>query len=170
MSLTAKDVAEIQKLLEDSSFDELDLELDGMKLSLKRAGARAATPPADEAREKPRRLRLQDAGVVGAAVAAVPASPAVPSRDPNVHDVEAPQLGTFYRAPKPGAAPYVDVGSRVEEGTIIGLIEVMKLMNTVRSGVSGSVVEIVARDGALVEYGETLLRVRVAAPEEAAHG
>jgi acetyl-CoA carboxylase biotin carboxyl carrier protein len=69
-------------------------------------------------------------------------------------------LGTFYRAPKPGEPPYVEVGSRVEPETIVGIIEVMKLMNTVRAGVRGTVAEIPGRDGILVEYGETLLRVR----------
>ncbi len=71
----------------------------------------------------------------------------------------APLLGTFYRAPKPGAPPFVEVGAKVEPDTIIGIIEVMKLMNTVRAGVRGEVREIRARDGSLVEYGETLLRI-----------
>jgi len=73
--------------------------------------------------------------------------------------VSAPLLGTFYRAPKPGAAAFVEVGSQVEEDTIIGIIEVMKLMNTVRAGVRGKVTQILSGDGALVEYGETLMRV-----------
>jgi acetyl-CoA carboxylase biotin carboxyl carrier protein len=74
-------------------------------------------------------------------------------------NVTAPLLGTFYRAPKPGAPPFVEIGSAVEKETIIGIIEVMKLMNTVRAGTSGRVVDILAQDGALVEYGETLMRV-----------
>ncbi|MGH8258109.1 MAG: acetyl-CoA carboxylase biotin carboxyl carrier protein, partial [Steroidobacteraceae bacterium] len=78
---------------------------------------------------------------------------------PGVHEVTAPLLGTFYRAPKPGAPPFVEVGAQVEEETIIGIIEVMKLMNTVRAGARGRVTEILAHDGALVEYGEPLLRV-----------
>jgi acetyl-CoA carboxylase biotin carboxyl carrier protein len=76
-----------------------------------------------------------------------------------LQDVAAPLLGTFYRAPKPGADPYVAAGSAVREDTIIGIIEVMKLMNTVRAGVVGTVAEILADDGALVEYGQVLLRV-----------
>ena len=68
-------------------------------------------------------------------------------------------LGTFYRSPKPGAPPFVAVGSAVEEDTIVGIIEVMKLMNTVRAQVRGTVAEFLAADGALVEYGEVLLRV-----------
>ena len=73
--------------------------------------------------------------------------------------MRAPLLGTFYRAPKPGAPPFVEAGARVEANTIVGIIEVMKLMNTVRAGVRGVVREIRARDGVLVEYGETLLTV-----------
>jgi biotin carboxyl carrier protein len=73
--------------------------------------------------------------------------------------VTAPLLGTFYRAPKPGAPPFVERGSTVEPDTVIAIIEVMKLMNSVRAGVHGTVVEILPADGALVEYGETLLRV-----------
>ncbi len=69
-------------------------------------------------------------------------------------------LGIFYRAPKPGEPPFVEVGSKVGEDTVIGIIEVMKLMNTVHAGVKGTVVEILAANGALVEYGEVLLRVR----------
>ena len=71
-------------------------------------------------------------------------------------------LGTFYRSPKPGEPPFVVPGSEVEEGTVVGIIEVMKLMNSVRAGVRGTVIEIPIVDGALVEYGETLLRIRKA--------
>ena len=73
--------------------------------------------------------------------------------------MNAPLLGTFYRAPKPGAPPFVELGARVEPETVIGIIEVMKLMNAVRAGVRGVVREIRARDGTLVEYGETLLLI-----------
>ncbi|MFO1402402.1 MAG: biotin/lipoyl-containing protein [Steroidobacteraceae bacterium] len=80
--------------------------------------------------------------------------------DPSTSEVSSPLLGTFYRAPKPGAPPFVDVGSLVEPDTVIAIVEVMKLMNTVRAGVHGTVSEILARDGELVEYGQALLRVR----------
>ena len=77
-------------------------------------------------------------------------------------DVPSPLLGIFYRAPKPGEAAFIEVGAQVEEDTVIGIIEVMKLMNSVRSGVKGEVVEILAANAGLVEYGETLVRVRPA--------
>ena len=148
MSLTARDIAEITRLLEDSRFDELELEIDGMKIHLRRSGA---APSADEKGAR--------AGLAPDKSPAVPASAASPVTDPALAAVKAPLLGTFYRAPKPGAPPFVDVGARVEGDTIVGIIEVMKLMNTVRAGVSGTVREFRARDGALVEYGEVLLTV-----------
>ena len=147
MSLTAADVAEIMRLVEESAFDELTLEMDGIKLSLRRGGAPSvAAPP-----------------VVNVAPVSAPVQEAPPKAviaDPNIQEVPAPLLGTFYRSPKPGAPPFVEVGSQVEEETIVGIIEVMKLMNSVRAGVRGTVTEIVPADGSLVEYGATLLRVR----------
>jgi acetyl-CoA carboxylase biotin carboxyl carrier protein len=146
MTLTARDIAEITRLLEDSSFDELDLEIDGLKIRLRRSGApppRSAAQPAAPSPTRP---------------ASMPAAPAaVPTEDPSLIVVRAPLLGTFYRAPRPGAPPFVEVGGSVEPDTTVGIIEVMKLMNTVRAGARGVVREVRARDGVLVEYGETLL-------------
>ena len=85
-----------------------------------------------------------------------------PSSDPNATDVPSPLLGIFYRAPKPGEPAFIEVGAQVEEDTVIGIIEVMKLMNSVRAGVKGEVTQILAANAALVEYGETLIRVRPA--------
>lgn len=79
--------------------------------------------------------------------------------------VAAPFMGTFYRAPKPGAPPFVQLGQHVEPDSIVGLIEVMKLMNSVYAGCSGTIVEISAQDGQLVAKGQVLLRF---APQSAA--
>ena len=153
MSLTAADVAEIMRLVEQSGFDELTLEMEGTRISLRRGGA-AGVPPATAAPlEAPAPLPA-----VSAPAAAQPA-PAAAS-EPGLQDLKSPLLGTFYRAPKPGAPPFVEVGSQVEEETIVGIIEVMKLMNTVRAGLRGTVAQIVVGDGVLAEYGETLMRVR----------
>jgi len=156
VTLTAKDVAEITRLLEQSSFDELYLEIDGVKLNLKRrTGGSAAPAPLDGAAPSAPARAAAPTG----APAAAPTPAASPAEDPDAVSVTAPLLGTFYRAPKPGAPPFVEVGSAVQEDSIIGIIEVMKLMNTVRAGVRGRVTQILGRDGTLVEYGETLLRV-----------
>lgn len=154
MSLTAKDVAEIMRLLESSSFDSLSLEINGVKLNLQRGSAapvpQVATPAL--AVQPPAESQLQPA----------PPAPRKAKRpsEPGLAEVASPLLGIFYRAPKPGEPPFVEVGARVEEETVIGIIEVMKLMNSVHAGVKGEVAEILADNGALVEYGEILIRVR----------
>jgi acetyl-CoA carboxylase biotin carboxyl carrier protein len=75
-------------------------------------------------------------------------------------DITSPMLGTFYRAPKPGSAPFVDIGSAVDEDSVIAIIEVMKLMNTVRAGARGVITQILPADETLVEFGEVLMRMR----------
>ena len=149
MSLTARDVAEITKLLEDSSFDELDLEIDGLKIHLRRSGAPARNGDIPDLSASRAKGDVPEAG----------ASSVGTGMSPFLSEVRAPLLGTFYRAPKPGAPPFVEVGATVAPDTVIGIIEVMKLMNAVRAGVAGVVREIRARDGALVEYGEILLLI-----------
>ncbi|HXX44232.1 MAG TPA: acetyl-CoA carboxylase biotin carboxyl carrier protein [Candidatus Acidoferrales bacterium] len=149
MTLTAKDVAEIMRLLEQSSFDSLSLEIDGVKLNLQRGSAvpvhqaPAAAAPQPAASPQP-----------------APTRKTKPPSEPGLAEVASPLLGIFYRAPKPGEPPFVEVGSKVNEETVVGIIEVMKLMNSVHAGVKGEVVEILAVNGTLVEYGEVLLRVR----------
>ncbi len=71
-------------------------------------------------------------------------------------------LGTFYRSPKPARPPFVEVGASVTEDSIVAIIEVMKLMNTVRAGVRGTITEIIPGDGTLVEYDQPILRIRKA--------
>ncbi len=146
MTLTAKDVAEIMRILEESSFDQLTLEMNGVKLSLQRGSVlpqvsdplAVASPPPNS----PLQPRAQ-----------------LPS-EPGLLEIPAPLLGIFYVAPKPGQPPFVELGSKVAEQTMVGIIEVMKLMHTVCAGVKGEVVEILVKNGAAVEYGEVLMRVR----------
>jgi len=158
VSLTSKDVAEITRLLEDSSFSELHLELDGLKLSLSRQAPSADAALPERAGSPSVMAPAMPSAVPPSSGTATPAAEYPRSSD-SVHVVVAPLLGTFYRAPKPGSAPFVQAGSMVEENTIVGIIEVMKLMNTVRAGAKGSVREILAIDGVLVEFGQPLLRI-----------
>ncbi|HEY6444418.1 MAG TPA: acetyl-CoA carboxylase biotin carboxyl carrier protein [Candidatus Acidoferrales bacterium] len=150
MTLSAKDVADIMRLLEQSSFDNLSLEMNGVKLNLQRGSAVPVQQP-----------------TVPSAAAEPQAQPAHPVQrkvksptEPGLAEVASPLLGIFYRAPKPGEPPFVEVGSKVTEDTVVGIIEVMKLMNSVCAGVKGEVVEILAENEALVEFDEILLRVR----------
>jgi acetyl-CoA carboxylase biotin carboxyl carrier protein len=80
-----------------------------------------------------------------------------------VHTIAAPILGTFYRAPAPGAPPYVEVGANVDVDTVVCLIEVMKMMNPIPAGVTGTIAEVCVENAELVEYGAPLFLVRSAA-------
>jgi acetyl-CoA carboxylase biotin carboxyl carrier protein len=159
VTLTAADVAEIMRLVEQSKFDELNLEIDGVKLILRRSASggmmRSATASA------PSEAAVATAARAGAASARSAAPAAAGPVDKNLKEITSPMLGTFYRAPKPGSAPFVEIGSAVEEDSVIAIIEVMKLMNTVRAGVKGVVTEILPADEALVEFGQVLMRARV---------
>jgi len=156
MSLTAKDVAEIMRLLEESSFDTLSLEIDGMKLNLQRTSAKPARQSADGTGAPMKAESQLRASAPPARMAKKHKAPS----EPGLCEVPSPLLGIFYRAPRPGEPPFVEAGSHVEEDTVIGIIEVMKLMNTVVAGVKGEVREILVENGAAVEYGEILVRVR----------
>ena len=144
MTLTAKDVAEIMRILEESSFEELSLELDGVKLRLQRTSAVRPAPDPPPAPNPPDSLE--------------PIPP--PPSQSGLLEIPSPLVGIFYLGPRPGEPPFVELGSKVVEETVIGIIEVMKLMNTVRAGVKGEVVQILVRNGAPVEFGEILMRVR----------
>lgn len=168
MTLTAADVAEIMGIVERSTFDELSLEINGIKLTLRRAGTsgefiRSITGPsahadtadtadtADGAATRASRLATASAPTAARVAASGPV-------DANLKEITSPMLGTFYRAPKPGSAPFVEIGSAVDEDTVIAIIEVMKLMNTVRAGVKGIITQILPADETLVEFGDVLMR------------
>ena len=161
MSLTARDVAEILRVLEESSFDTLELDMEGVQLRLRRSGAEREAMRASGAASTAAPPRTA-AGATPATrqVAAAAPSAAVAAPEAGAVAVPAPLLGIFYRAPKPGEPPFVEVGDKVQPDTIIGIIEVMKLMNTVRAGAAGEVLAISASNGDLVEYGQAILWVR----------
>lgn len=145
MPLTAQDVEDILRYLDASPFDELDLEMDGMSLHLRRTAGGieiVEAPAAVETSQSP-----------------APKASAPPAPD-GLSEIRSTFLGTFYRASRPGETPFTELGARVEADTVVGIVEVMKLMNSVAAGVAGEIAEICADDGALVEYGQLLFRVK----------
>lgn len=151
MSLSGKDVAEIARMLDASRFAALDLEVGDFRLRIRRAGAASASSWSDDAAE-PAEVAPQ------AAAPAIPAAPAG-APGPGEVDVPAPLLGVFYHSPRPGDPPFVQIGQQVDEETVFGIIEVMKLMNGVRAGVKGTVIALLAPNAEAVEAGQPLLRV-----------
>jgi acetyl-CoA carboxylase biotin carboxyl carrier protein len=165
VNLSAEDVQEILRLLDAAGLDELHLETDRFTLTLRRAAdggwtqqSQVRATPAVEAPEPAR-----------PATGPAPAEPAPPGAGgppspAELWEVRAPLVGTFYRAPQPGAAPFVEVGSRVEEDTVVGIVETMKLMNSVAAGARGRVAEICLGDAQFVTQGTVLLRIDPEAP------
>ena len=155
MNLTDEDVRDILKLLDESPYDELKLETERFKLTLRRGGQASWMPGESVAQEST--PHLQDAGPT-------PGAQATPPRKANgeIRDVRPPMPGTFYRAPGPGAEPFTEIGRSVAEDTILGLVETMKLMNSVMAGCRGEVIEICVENGAPVDVEDTLVRIRLA--------
>jgi acetyl-CoA carboxylase biotin carboxyl carrier protein len=159
VNLSAEDVREILRLLDAAGLDELHLESDRFTLTVRRSAdggwtqqSQLRATPAVEAPEPAR-----------PASGPAPSEPAPPGAA-GLWEVRAPLLGTFYRAPQPGAAPFVEVGSRVEEDTVVGIVETMKLMNSVPAGARGRVAEICQGDAQFVTQGTVLLRIDPEAP------
>lgn len=144
MPLDDRDVREILRLIDESDVEELRVEIAELSLHVVRGG----TAPPAEVPEPP----TEAAG-----------AERTPPVDAAATDgsllISAPMLGTFYRAEAPGAPPFVDVGTRVDEHTIVCLIEVMKMMNAIPAGVAGTVVAVCAENAELVEYGAPLFQV-----------
>ncbi len=149
MALRYEDVADLIKIIDASACEELVLETSELKLVVRRRGANAPAfhaPDPVAAPEAP-----------APTPAPTPARGAMPAPSAEQIEVRAPMVGTFYRAPAPGAQPFVEVGSVVEVGQPIGIIEVMKLFTTLYAEQAGRVVRIDAEDGDAVERGQTLL-------------
>lgn len=154
MDLTEEDILKILSWLEQSNWDELRFESGSFKLAVSRSG---------------RPLAAAAAAAAQPASARVPAPPPPPpapvtasAQAPADHAwvaVRAPMLGTFYVAPKPGAPPFVSVGAQVAEDDTVGILEVMKLMNSVKAGVRGRVVRVCATNGELVEFDDALIYI-----------
>ncbi len=156
MNLTEKDVQEILKLLDDSGYDELKLETDGFKITLRQSAGSAWRQDNEQAEVALQATTASEEPTVAGA------SRRQSSTGGQVRDICPPLPGTFYRAPSPGAAPFVDVGSAVQEDTVVALVETMKLMNSVMAGCKGEVIEICQENGALIEANDVLLRIREA--------
>lgn len=173
MTLNHQDIEAILKVLDDSPYDELRLDGSGFSLYLKRTAdgwTSSTSPEAPPEQARPvEQVRLAQASApLTAAVAnsakveaPTPVARAEPApSESGLVDIRAPMVGTFYRSPQPGAAPFVEIGSVVTPNTVIAIIEVMKLMSSTPALVSGVIREILAEDAQLVEKGQLLMRVK----------
>jgi acetyl-CoA carboxylase biotin carboxyl carrier protein len=146
MALTHDEVREILAIIDSSAPAEIQVQTDGFSLHVVigdgvRSGARPEPPAPPAAAATPQAATPQAAGL---------------------ETIESPMLGTFYRAESPGSDPFVEVGGVVEADTVVCIIEVMKMMNSVTAGVAGTVAAVLPENGQLVEFGEPLFRVEPA--------
>jgi acetyl-CoA carboxylase biotin carboxyl carrier protein len=181
--LTNEDVADILALLDSLPYDELDLQTPRFRLTLRRTpggwtqttqvlsapvpAAVATTAMSHRGAPDHGDVTLPSSGGGGGEGGGVAGEAEGVGGDGVGGDgsaglvaVRAPLPGTFYRAPRPGAAPFVEVGSRVDADTVIGIVETMKLMNSVHAGVAGVVAEFCLANAEFAAQGAALLRIR----------
>ncbi|MBO9704692.1 MAG: acetyl-CoA carboxylase biotin carboxyl carrier protein [Arthrobacter sp.] len=179
MADNAPDLKELKAIIDwvnvAEDVRELSLKFGDVELHVSRgqgAGAVASPAPAVQAVSAPPTEQASPAAP--AAPAPAPVSPVAPvspapapaaAADPAVPGpgevlITAPMVGVFYAAPQPGARPFVEVGDAVQADTVLGIVEVMKLMNNIEARVNGTVVRILAQNESLVEYGQPLMVIQ----------
>jgi len=149
-SMKLTDIKELLKALNETGTTEFNYEGDGMRLVVRRGKVVAVED------EKGIDISVEEK----AAVEASPGEPAAEEVEDDIVVIEAPMVGTFYRAPAPDAPPFVEVGSKVKKGQTLCIVEAMKLMNEIETEVDGEVVEILVENAQPVEYGCPLFKIK----------
>jgi acetyl-CoA carboxylase biotin carboxyl carrier protein len=174
--LKIHEIREIIRLIDQSTISELEIEGEGTRLSLKKNSVVAANfvaeqpqivtplvqptaaPKAIEPKPSPAASPAPAAlSVVKEAAAAVQETVSI---EQDLHKIVSPMVGTFYCAPEVDAAPYVKVGDRVENATVVCIVEAMKLFNEIEAEVKGTITKVLVENGQLVEYGQPLFLVK----------
>jgi len=159
------ELRELVEFLKANAIAEFDMERSDLKVRIKFVGEAPAAGGIDMAQLA--RLLGNQAGSVPSVAATAPAAaapaappPAPADPDAGMHVVKSPIVGTFYDAPSPGSEPFVKVGDRVEVGTVLCIVEAMKLMNEVESDAAGEIVRVMPAPGQPVEYGQALFAIK----------
>jgi acetyl-CoA carboxylase biotin carboxyl carrier protein len=157
------EIKELIKLVDQTSVSELEIENEGSRLFIRKPNKSESVvvthAPAAQA-YAPLIAQPPAAAAPSPAVQEAPAAAEKADDDANLHKITSPMVGTFYRSPSPGADPYVNVGDRVSEKTVVCIVEAMKVMNPLEAEVKGEIVQILVEDGQLVEYGQPLFLVK----------
>lgn len=149
--MNIKEIRELLELIEKSAVEEFEMERAGVRIRVRKTLPHAAGQalPLAEAQNQP--------------VPAPRAEAAAEAEEPteSLYLFKAPIVGTFYLSPKPDAEPFVSPGDHVEKGTVLCIIEAMKIFNQIESDVKGEIVKILVENGQPVEYGEPLFQIRL---------
>lgn len=147
-------IKKIIKLLENSDVDEVEIEEEGTKIRVARHRTNSIQYQIPPIQSLPQQAPNIPSHADSKETAEIPALPKV-----NYHEVRSPIVGTFYRAPAPDAESYVEVGQEVSPGTVLCIVEAMKLMNEIECDVSGKIAKILVENGTPVEYNQVLFLV-----------
>lgn len=166
--LKVQEIRELIKLVDNSSINEFVYEHEGYKIKMKKDAVErvvVSEPVVPVAAPQPKPVAPVAVAAPApeapkAAPAAAPAPAAEVKADENLHKITSPMVGTFYQAPSPDSDPYVKVGSKVTGETIVCIVEAMKLFNEIEAEINGEIVEVLVKDGQLVEYGQPLFLVK----------
>ncbi len=151
-----KDIKAIIDLMRKNSVSEFELEKQDFKIRLKRGTNGGTASGSDE----PQIVTYVQQPPVAIAAPGVAAASVVAPAPSNELDVKSPMIGTFYRAPSPESAPYVEVGTEVNPDTVVCIIEAMKVMNEIKAEVKGIVTQVLVENAKPVEFGQPLFKVR----------
>ena len=161
--LKIQEIREIIKLIDQSSIEKFTFESNGEKIKIEKGnGQSVVAPTVIAAPIVQQEVPVTQPVAVEAVTAPVVAAPVVPSQveDPSLHKVTSPMVGTFYASSSPDEPAYVQNGDKVKPESIVCIVEAMKLFNEIEAEISGEIVEILVKDGQLVEYGQPLFLVR----------
>lgn len=152
-----KKLKQLVALMKDNDLTEMDLEGEGEKVSLKRgpSGQVQFAPPAPPPAAPPQAAPAQPPAASQAPTPEAPAAAAGPT-------IDSPMVGTYYASPSPDADAFVAVGTKVKADTVVCIIEAMKVFNEIKAETSGTIEEILVENGAAVEYGQPLFRIKPA--------
>ena len=158
-----KELKEILQILEEKEITEFELEEEGMKLRIRKAGPAPSNHTASPGAPSPGLVTVPHPAAI-APRAAAPSAPeptdAAAEAEAGLTVVKSPIVGTFYRTPDPNKPPFVNVGDRIRVGQVLCIIEAMKLMNEIEAEVAGEVVKVHRETGQPVQYGEPLFTIR----------
>ncbi|WP_454191907.1 acetyl-CoA carboxylase biotin carboxyl carrier protein [Paenibacillus sp. Marseille-Q7038] len=153
------EIKELIKLIDETSVQELEIENEGSKLTIRKPGpTEYVQAPVNVSTYPPATQMMQQNYTPGNQAA--PVQEPSEKTESNLHKIVSPMVGTFYSSPSPEAAAFVSPGSKVTEKTTVCIVEAMKLMNEIEADVKGEIVEILVQNGQLVEYGQPLFLVK----------
>ena len=159
-----QEIRELIKLVDQSSIDEFCYEYENAKIKLKKnketTTVQQTLLETDVVKSIPVVQETMQAETKETPAAPEKAVQPVAVEEANLHKIVSPMVGTFYQSPSPESPPYVAVGSKVSNETIVCIVEAMKLFNEIEADTEGEIVEILVKDGELVEYGQPLFLVK----------